>query len=169
VIVLLGGIVRTDHGRGRDQDLERGVALPEGAVQPRELFGSPERLVRPVGHHVRAAVIPTLDEPELQIPAHSVGPVGDGLRVGGINNRHLFPESGDAKRIRGCVVAGGIGVVLAMIVIVLEPVRRHPGVPGTSPSTSAADAVNRACRITEVAEISPARTPWAKRISAVPA
>ena len=62
----LVGVVRADHRSRRDKELERRVAFEQGPFQPGELLGAPQRLVRTGRRHVRAAVVASLSQPDLQ-------------------------------------------------------------------------------------------------------
>ena len=152
VVVPLRATAGSHHGCRGEKDLEGGVALQQGSLEPIPLFLPPDRLPGTVGKIVGAAVVTSLHDPDLEVPVHSPRGVGHRIGCSWIDDRILFPEHPDPQfvgrsgagtgvlRVEVLLGVGSdpvlgidagridrIGVVEPVVVIVFQPVGGHSG------------------------------------------
>ena len=124
VIVLLLGVVRSDHRRGADEHFPSGSTFLEGALHPLSLLGAPKRFIGAVLHSIRRAEVASFGEPNLQMVIDAVSPVGGRCPVSWCVDGHLLAKDLDARGRCWQLGAIEVGIVESEIVIVFRPIGR---------------------------------------------
>ena len=122
VVVLFISIVRAHQRGGGNQDFEGCIAGQQRFLEPFHLLLAPQGFLLAIRRVVGGTVVPSFNQPDLEIAAQPVGPVG--LLIGLPRQHHwrLFAESRQAEIHQRFIRSGRITVIAPPIMIVLFPV-----------------------------------------------
>ena len=114
MIVFLVLPIWTNNRRGGEQDLEGRVGSENSFLEPSLLLRSPDRLVWPVRHIIRAPIVAALNKPEFEVLAPATTtvvrmPHGDLLPK---NRKPSHPREITRLVARDAVIGNGVMVVL---------------------------------------------------------